>query len=267
MNRVGVFRLNARGCKPAPRRRQRGVTLIELMVSIVIGLLTIAVALGALLVSRGMSGTVSDAAQLQQRAAYALRIIGQQVRQAGSMQLKLGANLEDPVAFMTTGYTAIKDVVSGTDEPPTLAVSFPEKNVDSLPAVFKSCLGSEAKNNKNGLITSTFSLKDGQLKCSDGGNNGAQPLIQNVAGFQVRYLVQPPGQTSAPTMYYATAADVKGNWNQVYAVEVCLDLFGDEPVDLGDLTYTDCTGAPAPFDKRLHMVFRNTFQIRSQGLF
>ena len=47
-------------------RMQRGVTLIELMVGIAIGLLTIAVAMGALMVSRGVSGTVSDASEIQQ---------------------------------------------------------------------------------------------------------------------------------------------------------------------------------------------------------
>ena len=64
---------------------QRGVTLIELMVGITIGLLTVAVAMGALMVSRGISGTVSDASTIQQQAAYAMRVIGLQLRQAGSL--------------------------------------------------------------------------------------------------------------------------------------------------------------------------------------
>src|SRR5690606_38077148 len=70
---------------------QRGVTLIELLVGITIGLLTIAVAMGALMVSRGVSGTVSDSALIQQQASYAFRVIGQQLRQAGSVKLKLSA--------------------------------------------------------------------------------------------------------------------------------------------------------------------------------
>lgn len=59
---------------------QRGMTLIELMVGLAIGLLTISVALGALMVSRGVSGTVTDASQLQQQASYAFRVMGQQIR-------------------------------------------------------------------------------------------------------------------------------------------------------------------------------------------
>ena len=64
---------------------QRGVTLVELMVGIAIGLLVVAVATSALMVSRGISGTVSDASGLHQQAAHAMRVIGQQVRQAGSL--------------------------------------------------------------------------------------------------------------------------------------------------------------------------------------
>lgn len=48
---------------PLPlRTSQRGATLLELMVGITIGLLTVAVALGALMVSRGVSGTMTKPA-------------------------------------------------------------------------------------------------------------------------------------------------------------------------------------------------------------
>ena len=70
-------------------RRQAGVTLIELMVGIAIGLMVVAVALGALMVSRGVSGTVSDASNIQQQAAYAMRVIGAQIRQAGSLYINM----------------------------------------------------------------------------------------------------------------------------------------------------------------------------------
>ena len=73
--------------------RQHGVTLIELMVGIAIGLLTIAVAMGALMVSRGVSGTVSDASSIQQQGAFAMRVIGLQLRQAGSLRLNLNPGI------------------------------------------------------------------------------------------------------------------------------------------------------------------------------
>lgn len=48
--------------------RQTGATLIELMVGITIGLLTVAVGLAAIVMTRGISGTVSEASQMQQQA-------------------------------------------------------------------------------------------------------------------------------------------------------------------------------------------------------
>jgi type IV pilus assembly protein PilW len=68
-------------------------------------------------------------------------------------------------------------------------------------------------------------------------------------------------------------AGAGGNWRNVYAVEVCMELVGDEIIDLPkngqgpDSRYTDCSGRSALFNGRLHMVFRNTFQLRSQGMF
>ena len=75
----------------AHNKLQHGVTLIELLVGIVIGLLTVAVAMGALMVSRGVTGSVSDSSMLQQQASYAFRVIGQQLRQAGSLRLNLAS--------------------------------------------------------------------------------------------------------------------------------------------------------------------------------
>mgnify|MGYP002661611885 CR=1 FL=1 len=74
----------------APRpRSQRGVTLIELMVGLVIGLLVVAAAMGTMMVSRGISGTVSDASNIHQQAAYVIRTIVFQLLPAGSIRLDL----------------------------------------------------------------------------------------------------------------------------------------------------------------------------------
>ena len=85
--------------------RQSGVTLIELMVGLVIGMLVVVTAMGTLMVSRGISSTVSDASGIQQQGAYILRMIGQQLRQVGSLYLNpdpTGGGSTDvlsPVAF------------------------------------------------------------------------------------------------------------------------------------------------------------------------
>ena len=105
------------------------------------------------------------------------------------------------------------------------------------------------------------------MRCND------QPIAQNVAAFQVRYLLQGTDQDD-PTMLYTNSAGV-ADWNRVQGVEVCLVLFGTERIDLPEgASYTGCDGSTAvnittlaaPRTNRMHYVFRNVFQLRSQGL-
>ena len=63
------------------------MTLVELLVGIAIGLMVVAVATGALIVSRGVTGSVGDSSNIQQQAAYAMRVVGGQLRQAASLYL------------------------------------------------------------------------------------------------------------------------------------------------------------------------------------
>ena len=53
--------------------------------------------MATLIVSRGVSGSVSDASGIQQQGAYILRTIGQQLRQNGSLYLN-----PDPAGVAST---------------------------------------------------------------------------------------------------------------------------------------------------------------------
>lgn len=283
------------------RRAQRGVTLIELMVGIAIGLLVVAVAAAALMVSRGVSGTVSDASTIQQQAAYAMRVIGGQLRQAGSLYLNPnpgGAagsnNVFAPVAFEQKAtpssgsgnefdLAAADQLLTGTDDSVTIGFRRYRDPVfisaDPM-TLARNCLGgpsdSGAPANNDQRIESVFELTaNGDLRCQ-GNGAGPQPIIQNVADFQVRYLIQ----TGGSTISYVTAADV-GQPGEVQGVEVCLVLFGSEPIGLPepnparpeltsyrgcDGNWVDMTTLAGERRNRLHLVFRSQFQLRSQGL-
>lgn len=282
-------------------RKQQGATLIELLVGLTIGLMTIAVAVGALVVSRGVSGTVSDASQIQQQASYAFRVIGQQIRQAASMRLDLAANKgpgdpidpADVVAFtpddnLHTMSAASKPII-GKDSPSgseyKLSVAYqnyaePTFTSASSISFFRDCLANApalpvAPLEQN-IIESQFALQSGQLVCQ-GTGGGFQPIARNVANFQVRYLRQSDGNTGIPKIQSVNAAGVGTAWNTVYGAEVCLELFGDEPISMpAGSTYVGCNGLatdmsstgglPANRVNRLHMTFRTTYQLRSQGL-
>lgn len=287
--------------------RQQGVTLLELLVGITIGLLVVAVATSALMVSRGVSGTVSDASGIQQQAAYAMRIIGMQMRQAGSLYLNPNssgiaaaaseASYMQAVAFETQAtdpggvglsFNPATDTVSATTN--TLTAGFRRykdqiHGVADEQALIRNCLGGPDNASTDMIVQSAFEFDTtkNELRCN-GNGAGAQPIVQNIAEFQLRYLVQNnsvPGK--ATIQYTSTAPTTSLGWSQVQAVEVCLVLFGTEAIDMPSTgsEYTGCklnsdgtyanekvnmatlTGTRA---KRMHMRFRNVFQIRSQGL-
>lgn len=275
---------------------QAGLTLIELMIGLAVGLLVVAVATVSLLGSRNVTGAVSDISGIQQQAAYVMRTFGTQLRQAGSLYLDLGLDADgegeitSATAFQLRGNseraitedaeeTPIKYIVQYTGyEEPTFANAGP---------ISRHCLGGPESipAGTTASIESIFVLDEGVLRCQgrvvhqtgEIKETILQPIAQNVAAFQVRYLLQ-SNDAANPTMQYTNAEGVGRDWNRVQGVEVCLVLFGTEridlPANLPELTsYTDCddtrvdmTALTGNRTNRMHYVFRNVFQLRSQGL-
>lgn len=284
-------------------RKQRGVTLLELMVGLVIGLMVVAAAMAAMMVSRSISGTVSDASGIQQQAAYAMRSIGGQLRQAGSLFLNpdpIGGASTDPfsaVVFETdviptdnkilpfkqentiqsdttsgglsTSFRRYKDPVYAANDPVTLA-----RNCVGGPSDLSTTnKDGEDITNKDEAVQSLFSFDSdkNELRCN-GNGSGNQPIIQNVAQFQVTYAEQ-IFDAAGTTMKYVDAAGVT-DWRSVQGVQVCMVLYGSEPINLpAGSEYIDCTSTKVDMTKltgarknRMHLTFNNTFQLRSQGL-
>lgn len=264
-------------------KNQTGLTLIELMVALALGLLVVGVATTAMLGTRNVTSSVSDLSGIQQQAAYVMRLFGTQLRQAGSLYLDLGldpangaGDIEANTAFHLRGSTdsAISESNNGTVT--IRFTGYEEPSFAGQGPISRNCRGAP-ENITAGTTTaieSIFTLNGTDLRCEGNGAN-AQPIAQNVANFQVRYLLQ-SDSAADPTMLYTDAAGVgNNNWNRVQGVEVCLVLFGNDPIDLpAGTSYTDCDGTTAvnmttltgARRNRMHYVFRNVFQLRSQGL-
>ena len=288
--------------------RQRGVTLIELMVGMAIGLLVVAVAMGALMVSRGISGTVSDASGIQQQGAYILRVISQQLRQTGSLYLNpdpagggTSTDVLSPVAFeikanavsggnsfeqesvlagasdtVTTGFRRYPDnvfLVAGTEAAASTPATF---GTDYLA---RNCVGAPGNSSTDQRVESIFAFDSAKNELQCGGNGAAaQPIARNVAQFQVTYMVQTTDAVGSKVQFtkgsdMPTAA-TEPAWRRVQGVQVCLVLYGSEPIDMpAGSSYTDCAGTSVNMTtltgdrkNRMHLLFRNTYQLRSQGL-
>lgn len=247
-------------------RGQRGLSLLELMVGLAIGMLVVLAALVSTSQSRQSGTTLHNAIALDRDAASVWRVLSSDLRHAGahSLQPAGGTNQVEfrpwqaaPVVNGTATSILGANGAAGAPDSLTLTVDLPHK----LPG--GNCLGRQASGH---VAISTYSLKNEELDCSvtavtfdiDGTRKEkteAAALVAGVRDFQVRYAEW----TGASLQY----VDSPAQWAQVTAVEVCLHLAG--PVN-GEVAadITDCSGAPrAVADGRLHRVYRQVFQLRN----
>ena len=280
-------------------KNQRGMTLVEILVGLVIGLLIVAIALTSLQVSQFVSTTVSESVSLRQDANTAMRIIGLQIRQTGSIALNiqtaLGNGLEpeamrpvifEPVLNSDGKASAVNESLSAVGSPSVsksvsnaLQIQY-ENFIESLLAdsakpsmdsAVRDCLGQNKSNRLLSTnITSTFFLRDGNLMCT-GVAGTPQPIISNVKDFALRLLLRIPRDAAdaEPHFQYVTPADLNRTpqqWRMVSAVEVCLELEspGTKAPNVS-ANFQKCSGQTQAKGDRLVVVTRQLFNIRSTG--
>jgi len=225
-------------------------------------MMVIAAAMSALIASRTLTGTTAEFAQLQQQGSYALRVMGMQFRQAGSM---------DPLRDQGTGLHAFEGsypaharsmaLVHGTDGPGrgSDTVSLIARQAPALADHLRDCLGNTVKAGAD--MDATFALGPAaELTCTSQRRNAA--LIGNVADFQVGYRVR---IAEGLQLMRADEVDAARQWDAIEAIEICLDLQGSERTPDAAASYTDCQGRDQALDQRIHLVFRNVFDLRTRG--
>jgi type IV pilus assembly protein PilW len=244
---------------------QSGVSLVEWLVGIALGLLLIAAASKTVVLAHRISATASEAQGLQEQASYALRVIGQQVRQSGSLVIRRPAGADrfdfdraDEISL--PGSTAL---VAGSDGKKGGPGSLTIANLPAagLPVQQRNCLGETAL--ESGRMDSTFTLESGQLMCSTTRTTAQKAaLAQNVADLQFRYRVR---SGAGVRVMSATGIEAAGLWPQVSAIEVCLDMRGSEGDYPAVGRYRNCAGQDVARDGHLHLIFRNVFSLRTQS--
>lgn len=255
-----------------PARRQAGFTLVELLVALIIGLLVVLAAVASLLGTRRTALTGGDVNELHEGSALAMRMLGQQIRQAGYFPIdpsessfyfdagKPTGLADEPAFFAVKGREA--RAKAGND---TLKVGYAPS-----PDYFKDCLGQRAKDYTptdpaNGanvrLITSEFSVSGGVLRCRGSGNSTAQPIVSGVERFDVQYGLA-AGTDDDRVARYVTADEV-ADFVRVRTVRVCLQLAGTSRSNPSG-SYVDCDGSrQSSSDGRLRRVYTTVFALRN----
>jgi type IV pilus assembly protein PilW len=288
--------------RPSLRRPRlalnQGVSLVELLVGVAIGLLVVLAGMGTIVLNRTSSNTISDTAALTSQASNALRQISFVLRQAGALEPStvphptVAGQVQHILAqnseVQPTTIRCREETGACTTNPETLIISYLNRNppgATTASEITRDCQGNgvviPGVPNQGVQINNFFTLAGGELSCRSTWGRDidtvatraiparsisiSQPILSNVEAFQVRYLVDdPPNNTTR--WQRAPAIQTAGTWNQVVAVEICLQVRGE--VNHGNLmtgTYTDCADAIQNHSQFLRMVMRQTVQLRNRG--
>ena len=250
-------------------RREAGLTLVELMIALALGLLLVG-SVGAIYLGSNQSYRTAEAgARIQETGRYALDLLGRSLRQAGYANVP-----SNPAAAMPTfSGTPIKSV--STTCPSAFTVQY-----DGF-AGEKDCQADTITAGE--VVQHTFFIRDGSLRC-DAIRNTTAPtpptscpgdigdvLLDNVEDMQILYGIDSASDQSADR-YVATPTD----WTKVVTARVCVLVRSDaQGVAPSGHTYFNCAGAlgTAPddasrfstaADTRLHRAFVATFTLRNR---
>lgn len=232
------------------------MTLVELLVGMVIGLLVTLAAVSSLIFVRMSAATAEEAWRMQQDSNTAFRVIGWQLRQAGARPLMVVSPKSTLVEFAPgyTGYGLATDPqpISGVDGASSAPDVIRASMQNDLGADARDCLGMASSATTINVLNQ-FSVVDDNLSCTGTSNTAA--LASGVEDMQVWY-----GEPDGVGYQYRT---VPVDWKKVTAVMVCLRMVGERPAQVTTDT-TGCNNERVAADGRLRRTFMRVFQIRNR---
>jgi type IV pilus assembly protein PilW len=253
------------------RSGQRGFSLVEILVSLVIGLVVV----GAVLISyigSGQTGRLQAAyAQMNEDAQIGLHILSRDLLLAGYAQptsldvltSKFGRTYSGrPVFGCDTGFVSASttgNVVCAASGKPAIEVVYEADITNTVPTsanLPSDCLGAGLTMQTVGatnfyLASNRYYLAvsnagRSELHCASKLGNTGQPLVDNVEGMKLWYGEANP-LDPRQIVRYVTAANVTGapavpDFGFVVSVRVCLLMRSTEAVLTAEdsATYLDC---------------------------
>lgn len=255
-------------------RRIRGLTLIEFMISIVIGMVVVAAVILSFLES-GKAGRYQSALnQMNQDAQFGLNLLARDVEMAGYVRPAQSLGTLAPlfgcdgatgaIPFDPTETTLVCGA-SGTATVSAFEVVYEADELTTVPVEVTgvkyptNCLGNRLKmtgsiyiaRNRYFINTATGANASGrpELYCASPASvNGSslyqnQPILENVEDLQVSYGVAVP-DTYVVTRYAKAGKDSTttntvnaqpaGEWNNIMAARICLLMRSAEPILSGE---------------------------------
>lgn len=262
--------------KPIHHYKQQGVTLVELMVAMVLGLVVIGVVLSNYLTSSIGKNSSSALQQMAEDATVALNVIRKHVStagysnpigaQAGGLQRNL---IGQRIFGCETGFAnpllPVVNLSCAAAGSEAIAVAYEADTINSVPLADnvtpRDCVGNGIPQTVPATGAAFFVaspqlfVNNNQLMCQ-GNGAGAQPLVSNIRSLWIRYGVAAPlpAAPETPEVYtatpvkYAKASDVTtaAEWPRVVAVRVCVEVQSADEVLDAPTPYYGCRATEAP---------------------
>lgn len=239
----------------APRRPASGLTLVEMLIALALGLVTVLTAARLLLLASSAHATQTELGAIDDGGRYALELIGRAVHQAGHVDPAMLLAPQTPWAAIPAAVAGLDDRTlahssAALDDPLTNAVN----GSDVLALRFTGdgamtgCAGAPVASGEQGwsiFYVARNADGEAELRCKYRGASSwaSDALVGGVDGFQVLYGLDtndPPDgvanrYVNADAILAADAAfPVTGDagasrWRRVVSVRVGLLLHGGRP--------------------------------------
>jgi type IV pilus assembly protein PilW len=265
-------------------RLQRGFSLIELMISIVIGMVVVG-AVFATYLSVGTGSRNSRAmAQMTEDVSLAMNILRSHIAMAGfSTPTGVGPGGRFTKRYNDMAIKGCSSAFTSTD-PAIDVLACSGAGEDSIAVVFEAdertaiqsggnfldCLGNSIPVDGLGrfLSYSRFYVSNGQLYCRGPGNNAGQALVENIQEMKIWYGVASAGAANQ-VAYYSRAGNAgemnNDDFNRTVSARICLVATTENEVLDNATSYTDCEGNDVmPDDRRLYRAFTQTIVLQNR---
>jgi type IV pilus assembly protein PilW len=241
--------------------RQRGHTLLELTISLALGLLIVAACLSLYRMQRASFERATDAARIHDAAVVALDLLAQQLQMAGFDAAD--APLFGCSQGRVTGADAAASCETLSSRSDGVQVRYSADTIATWPSSTGAptdCLGQAVA---DAFVTNRFYAKpstsssEPELYC-EGSGKQAQPMVEGIERIGLTYWLA--GASNAAS----AGAIPRDRWRDVEAADLCVIVRGYAIQAQRRASYIDCNGAQAVADdSRARQTFWRRVAIRN----
>lgn len=250
-----------------PCAGQRGLTLIELMVAMVLGLLVLLAVIQILVSTRDSHRFQSNLARMQENGRFVVEKMTQAIRMNGFQGEGGNAWLLGPLAASNGGLTPLAGSNDDTNGSDTLRVAFQGTG----DAFVKNCHGQPVP--AGNVVLNRFAVNaNDELECALSTDGGATwqtlTLVEGVEALHILYGVDTDADGSANQ--YVAFPNV-ANMERVVSVRIALLLVSQDDALVAEVDTTNYglldaqvhAGALLPGDRRARKLVLSTIQLRN----